>query len=140
MNNKHTRHMTVVGILAALLFIIAIFGSTRADTGHEGAQRIEIGRSLSVNKIVGSSVTGTGMMSVAVNRPDGMYFNNTGSTIWIGTVSATIQSAHTNVFMGFPVLASTTFKLGGSYTGNAYFTCNVGVANCEVRSLQTVSP
>lgn len=108
-----------------------------ADTGFEGAIRKEIGRFVATAVVTGSSTTGTAFVSAKFTRPDGMYFNNTSSTIWLGTTTATVNGAvHTNIAIGFPVLSSATFVLQGSMTGAVNFTCNSGVGSCEVRAFE----
>lgn len=126
-----------------IAFLVAVFLVTEAiaDTGHEGATRVEVGRSVQTASVICSSNTGTSFISASVKRPDGMYFNNSASTIFIGTTTATQNSApHPNIYMGFPVLSSTTFSLGGSMTGAVACTCNVAVSACEIRSFEGLVP
>lgn len=111
-----------------------------ADTGHEGAVRQEIGSYGQMFKYTGSSVAGTAMFAATVKRPDGSCVNNTGTEIWIGTVSATQRGGaaflHDNINAGYPVKSTQTFNLGGSFTGDWYFTCAPTVASCEVRCVE----
>lgn len=118
------------------LVVVLCAGFSRADTGHEGATRQEIGSYGATGVVTGSSITGTAFADATVKRPDGAYFNNTASTIWVGTTTATFQTGHSNITLGFPVLSSSTFGLGGSFTGTWAFTCDVGVAACEIRKLE----
>lgn len=121
-------------LVATCLAGFAYVGLAVADTGHEGATRIEIGRSTDFRKVTGSSVTGTAIFSSAVNRPDGFCLNNTGTTVWIGSVTATQNGTmHSNIANGMPIFSSGTYRLGGSMTGDAYLTCNAGVSTCEMR-------
>jgi len=118
---------------------LALFGEfykLQADTGHEGATRIERGSYNNVRLVSGSSVAGTEFFGASTKRPDGICRNNTGSTVWIGTVSAAqYATVHSNIGNGFPVLSTETFKLDGSNTGAWYFTCEIGIAACEFRCL-----
>ena len=128
-------------LLKPILLIAIMWGglyaTARADTGHEGATRKEIGSYLSVARITGSSTTGTEFFAASIKRPDGSLVNNTASTIWIGTVSATQQNTlHDNIRNGYPVTSTQPFKLDGSMTGNGYFTCDAGVSTCEIRVIE----
>lgn len=125
------KHLILVAILA--LFCGSIAG---ADTGHEGATRVEIGSYIETAVVAGTSVTGTAFITASVKRPDGVYFNNTSTTIWIGTTTATAQTNHSNTTIGFPVLSSATFRLSGSMTGTLAFTCSNGTGACEIRRLE----
>ena len=125
-------------VLAGLVVItLAAFQEpAKADTGHEGATRVERGSYGSMRKVAVSSTTGTNIWTASVKRPDGLCFNNTASTIWIGTVTATVNGAlHSNIVEGFPLLSSATFRLDGSFTGTLAATCEVGTAACELRCL-----
>lgn len=108
-----------------------------ADTGHEGAVRIEQGSYPNMFKYTGSSVAGTAFISATVKRPDGVCRNNTASEVWIGSVSATQRGdgsfLHDNINFGQFLKASETWTLGGSFTGAWYFTCAPTVATCEIR-------
>lgn len=124
-------------ILGMVLFLGGIALRVDADTGWEGATRVEVGSYVETAAVTGSSFTGTAFASADKKRPDGVYFNNTASTVWIGTTSATAaMTAHNNVKIGFPILSSATFSLGGSMSGDIYFTCGPTVASCEIRKLE----
>ena len=118
-------------LAAALIFISA---PVLAD--HDIKTAIDMGTYIDTAFVAGSSVTGTAFSSVGPKKMDGLYFNNTASTIWIGTTTATAQTAHENVRIGFPVLSSSTFRLGGVMSAALAFTCNPGVAACEIRSAE----
>ena len=120
-----------VGCFAALISL-----KVSADTGHEDATRIERGSYNNVRLVSGSSASGTEFFAASTKRPDGICRNNSGSTVWIGTVTASQHATtHSNILYGFPILSTETFKLDGSNTGAWYFTCNTGVASCEFRCL-----
>ena len=108
---------------------------SHADTGHEGATRIERGSYMDVRIISVTSTTGTAFFAASVKRPDGRCYNNSASTIWVGTVSATAQTNHPNIQNGFPVLSSTTFNLDGSMTDAIYGTSDSGVGTLNVRCI-----
>lgn len=118
----------------ALLGICAL--KTQADTGWEAATRVEIGSYAETSVITGSSFTGTAFASASKKRPAGLYFNNTSKAIWIGTTTASIQTNHSNFGLGFPVASSSTFSLGGAFTGVLAFTCDPVSSTCEVRTLE----
>lgn len=126
----------LTGIVA---FIIGtcFYLDVRADTGRENATRIERGETLTLNNVSVSSTTGAAIFAASFKRPDGLCFNNTSTTVWVGSVTATIdRQVHTNIIQGIPVLSSTTFKIDGQFTGPIYATCNDGVAACEMRCLE----
>ena len=129
-----------LGIAYSIVFIIPflLLGilPSSADTGHEGATRIERGSYMETAVVTGSSITGTAFINSSVKRPDGAYFNNTASVIWLSTVTATHQTAHEAFRIGFPIASSATFSLDGSMTGTMAFTCNQTVATCEVRRIE----
>ena len=107
-----------------------------ADTGHEGATRIERGSYPEMRVVSISSTTGTNIFVANTKRPDGLCRNNSSVTVYVGTNTATTHgSYHANIVSGFPVLSSETFKLDGSFTGSLAATCDVGAASCEFRCL-----
>ena len=108
----------------------------KADTGWEAATRVEIGSYAETAAVTGSSFTGTAFASASKKRPAGLYFNNTSKIIWIGTTTTSIQTNHSNVGIGFPIASSSTFSLGGAFTGVMAFTCDPTSSTCEVRSLE----
>lgn len=135
-----TKRLGFVGVFAMLIIGLAFVANDRlalADTGHEGATRVEQGSYSEMYKYTGSSVAGTAFISATTKRPDGSCRNNTGTEVWIGTVPATQRGSasflHDNINFGNFLKSSETFSLGGSFTGDWYFTCAPGVATCEVR-------
>ena len=123
--------------LCALGVAAVLVSQSFADTGHEGAVRKESGTYGQVFKVTGSSVAGTSFFSATVKRADGTAFNNTSSTVWIGTITDTQNNRiHDNIEEGYPLLSSATFMLDGNFTGIWYFTCDSGVASCEVRTVE----
>ena len=122
-----------------LAVLVSLFGTARADTGHEGAVRTELGSYGAMRLVYPSSTTGTAIMSATVKRPDSTCFNNTANAIWIGTVTATVNGRyHDNIVLGMPILSSTSFHIGGSYTGEWDATCAPGVSTCEMRCLDSL--
>lgn len=135
-----TKRLGFVAVFALLIVGLALVANDKAalaDTGYEGATRVEQGSYSQMFKYTGSSIAGTGFISATTKRPDGSCRNNTGSEVWIGTVSATqrgsISFQHDNINFGTFLKSSETFSLGGSFTGDWYFTCGMGVATCEMR-------
>jgi hypothetical protein len=112
--------------------LVALFGGSflvSADTGHEGAARIERGSYNDVRKVTLSSTTGTALWDASVKRPDSVCYNNSASTVWIGTVSASeFTLAHPNIAEGFPIVSSGTFSFDGSHTGAVYATSEAAAA------------
>ena len=124
-------------VIVSVICLGLLSDGINADTGSEGAVRKEQGSYASMNILTLSSFTGTTVIAASTLRPDAILFNNTGSTIWIGTVTATVSGVtHSNVIAGIPVLASATLRLDGSFTGALGGNCNAGVATCEIRVLE----
>lgn len=121
-------------------YLIALFLSVLAVPSfadHDVKSASDRGTFVGTFKVSGSSVAGTAFVADDPYRMDAVYFNNTSSTIWIGTTTVTENNkAHSNILMGFPVMSSQTFKLDGMMTGSIAFTCNSGVSSCEVRGLE----
>lgn len=127
----------LLALVAGLVVLAGFRTPTQADTGWDGATRKEVGRYPETGRVYGSSVAGTEFMAATKNRPDGMYFNNTSSVIWIGTTTATRNNQHhDNILIGFPILSSATFSLNGAFSGATSFTCDREVAVCEVRKFE----
>ena len=128
----------LAGLVVAAVVMAAV-GGARADQGWDAAMRIERGQYPAMRKVTGSSVAGTAFFDADMKRPDGLCVNNTGTTVWIGTVSATQRGdstfLHDNINFGAPLTATATFSLDGSFTGLWYFTCGPTVATCEMRCL-----
>ena len=126
-----------LALMTGLVVIALLITSPRADTGWDQAVRKEIGTYGETFRVYGTSVAGTAFFSASKNRPDGAYFNNSATTVWIGTVTATRNGQlHDNIQIGFPVLSSATFTLDGSFAGTLAFTCNEEVVKCEIRGLE----
>ena len=124
-------------LIYAVFAVLILSFSALADTGHEGATRREEGSYGQTFVVAGASWTGTAFANSTVKRPSGLYLNNTGSTVWIGTTSASsvVGATHENVRIGMPLVSSSTINMG-SFTGTWYFTCTAGVSLCEMRSLE----
>ena len=113
------------------------FGSyARAD--HDQKAAIDRGTYIQTAVITGSSVAGTAFAaSGSGKRMDGIYVNNTGSTVWIGSTTATLNGGtHSNITTGIPLAANATLSLGGVMSGELAFTCGIGVSTCEMRRLE----
>lgn len=137
------KQLTIAYLAALALPLLILFAPkpSKADSGYEAATRVERGAYIDIAKVTGSSVAGTAFIAANTKRPDGLYFNNTASTVWIGTTSATMLAVeHSNITNGMPWLSSSTFKLDGQMVGALYFTCNIAVSACEVRKLEGLVP
>lgn len=124
----------VLGVLLCALGNIAMLD---AETGWENATRKSIGETITVASVDVDSFTGTALFSASFKRPDGSVFNNSAFTIWVGTVTGTYSAPyqHPNITTGFPVLASSTFRLDGSYTGVLYGTSDATRGTINVRTI-----
>ena len=124
-------------LFAALLNICALKANASFGSGWEGATRKAISeQDLAVRRITASSTTGTAIWAASKTRPDGVCFNNSAYTVWIGTASGSYFAVeHPNITNGFPILSSGTFNLDGSMLGAAYVTSGVGVATADIRCL-----
>lgn len=132
---------TLYAILAGLIILAGNRTPSQADTGWDESTRKEVGRFIETGRVYGSSVAGTAFMSATQRRPDGSYFNNSASTIWIGTTTATRDNQHhDNILIGYPILSSAPFNLDGQMSGTLAFTCDREVAKCEIRLLEGRSP
>lgn len=131
-------------LYALLVGLVIVAGNrtpTQADTGMDMATRKELGSYAETGRVYGSSTAGTEFAAAGNRRPDAMYFNNTASTIWIGTVTATRNNQHhDNILIGFPILSSATFSLNGQFRGAIVFTCDAGISKCEVRLFEGKVP
>ena len=98
----------VAGAIAADLLV--------ADTGWEGAVRVEVGSYAETRKVTVSSSTIATLTAASKSRPDVACFNNTPYTLWIGSAAAGVTLPDN----GFPILSSATFRIGaltGSVSG-----------------------
>lgn len=125
--------IVLVGIGFVLIGSLGDYKKLSADTGFGSATRVERGSSVVVQSISLSSTTGTTIWAASIMRPDGILFNNSNYTIWIGTDSLTYNGvAHPNITNGFPVLSSGTFRLDGQMTGAVYATLDTQAAGTAV--------
>lgn len=121
--------------LLVALILTLFAGSARAD--HDQKAAIDRGTFIETAVITGSSVAGTAFASASIKRMDAVYFNNTATVVWIGSTTATLNGGtHSNITTGIPLLSSATLSLGGVMSGAIAFTCNAGVATCEIRRLE----
>ena len=126
--------------LVKAIFAVCLIGLTgsllMADTGREGATRIERGSYIETRSVDVSSTTGTALMAASTLRADSICRNNSASTVWIGTTSTTIENAiHSNISLGFPVMSSETFKLDGQMTGVVYATSGQNLGTLNLRCI-----
>lgn len=101
---------SLIWCLAAALGLFVEYGM--ADTGFEGATRIEKGSYSQTRSITMANNAPTVIAAASVKRPDILCFNNSAYTLWLSTGAA----GTTAVNMGVPVLSSATFNLG-AFTG-----------------------
>ncbi len=97
------------GAVIAACFV----GIVVADTGHEGATRIERGSYIQSRAVAISSFTPTEFMPATVKRPDSLCKNVSAYTIHIGSAAAGV----TLRTIGLPIGASEYFRIDGSMTG-----------------------
>ena len=118
--------------LTALVGMVAVAGSVRADTGAEAAPRLEEGRTLENDAVNISTGDARRIIGGSANRPGLAIFNNTAFTLWIagGTSSATVAA-------GFPVISSATFTLQ-SMGGDIYgiMDAAAGAAGGDIRVIR----
>lgn len=106
-----------------------------ADTGHEGATRVENGSYAETYIVTVDSTSGTALWSDSTSRPQGLCKVFGSNVVMIGTTSASnFTGVHENIRIGFPLAGSDTIKTG-SYTGSLYGTSQSGVASAELRCL-----
>ena len=104
---------------------------------HDQKSAIDRGTYIQTAVITGSSVAGTAFADAAPLRMDAVYYNNTGSTVYIGSTTAALHGGtHINITVGFPLASYATLSLGGVMSGSMAFTCSTGVSTCEIRRLE----
>ncbi len=132
--------MKRISILSGMLLLACILAELMAPTAEANYQmttRNYVGSYIQTYVVSGSSDTGTAILTGNSKRADSMCFNNTSSTVWIGTTSTSIpMDEHSNIEIGFPIISSATFSLGGAMTDLMYLTCNTGVSACELRCME----
>ena len=105
-------------IFGLIGFVIAMTLSailiTFADSGHEGATRIERGSYVQSRNVAISSFTPTEFIADSVKRPDSICKNVSAYTIHIGSAASGIILRD----IGLPIGASEYFKIEGSMTGS----------------------
>ena len=131
----------VVGFGVFFYVMSAMSGIGNGDTGASKAVRKAVGNAVETSVLTGSSYTGTNFLVARSTRPDAVMFNNTATTVWIGSVTATTLTTvvHNNIMRGLAVPASAYFDIDGSLTSALAFTCNKDVSTCEVRVLEGVT-
>lgn len=106
----------VFGMAVAVFLLGHLFDPlARADTGWEGAPRLEEGRTFENYAVNCPTGTARQILGATVRRPATAIFNNSGYVVWL---AGTTSSA--TVAIGFPVLSSGTFSFYG----------NVGSLDC----------
>jgi hypothetical protein len=103
-------------ILTLVLGIVGfgmLFSFLSADTGHEGATRIERGSYVQTRRVTISDSAATAFITATNRRPDTMCKNYTAFTVFIGSAAA----GTTLNLIGLPLGAGEYFKVDGSFTG-----------------------
>jgi len=129
----------------SILSLLLIGTCTLAEVWAEDWQMItkpSKGTYMEAFAVILTSSTGTALWDADKKRGDAICFNNTAFNIWIGTTTATEDSAtHPNILNGFPIASSSTFSLDGGMSGQLYGTCgeDTGLKDpitCELRCLE----
>ena len=131
-------------LFAALLSALAVIGlsgsMSKAIADSEMRVSIDRGTYPENYRVSITSIAGTEFLAAGGNRMDGVCFNNSASTIWIGTTTATQHlKEHANITLGIPWLASSTFRLDGVNSSAWAATTDIGVASADVRCLGTLN-
>lgn len=105
------------------------FNFTMADTGYEGATRIERGSYVATRVVNVSSSTATEILPATFKRPDSICKNVSAYTIYLGSAAAGV----TLTDIGLPLGASEYFKIDGSMTGAIYGLAGAGAATSAVK-------
>ena len=126
--------MRTLLMVIVVMAISVICGSLMADTGWEGAQRIERGAYVQTRSITITTYTATEFMPSTVKRPDSLCKNYSDYTVFIG--SATSPATYL-ITIGLPIGASEYFKLDGSMTGSiaAISEAAAGSATVKIKCL-----
>lgn len=119
--------LTFMAVVVAGIFA----GITVADTGYEGATRIERGSYVQSRAVAISSSSATLFLPPSKSRPDSLCKNYSAYTVFIGSNVAGTYLAT----IGLPVGASEYFKLDGSMTGPVYALGEGGSSGVEIRCL-----
>jgi hypothetical protein len=126
-----------------ILFMVFAVGFTAlfasfilADTGREGATRIERGSYPESRVVTIVDSAATLFMPPSVSRPDSLCKNFSSYTVYIGSNAAGTSLAD----IGLPVGASEYFRLDGSFTGSMYAIAEAGATNVKMRCLDTLVP
>jgi len=117
---------TAIGVMLA--------GLSDSQAQYSQSSALVVGTYPGARRVMISSYTATALLADNAKRLDSLCFNNGLYTIWIGSVATAANgTTHTHIINGFPVLASSTFRVGGILTGVVYATCDTGIASCEMR-------
>ena len=119
----------ILTLICGLIITGLFFGFTMADTGWEGATRIERGSYVQTRSVTVSSFTATELIPASFSRPDSICKNVSSYTIYLGSAAAGV----TLTAIGLPLGASEYFKLDGSMTGSLYGLAGAGSASGEVK-------
>lgn len=117
-----------LSLIAGILLASAVYTLVNADTGREGATRIERG-SYVESRVVDISTTGaTAIIPPSNYRPDSLCKNFSSYTVYIGSAAS---GTYLNT-IGLPVGASEYFKIDGSFTGSMSAIAEPSATNVKV--------
>src|SRR3990167_5537432 len=128
----------ILTLLCGLAIAAIGFTIVNANTGWEGATRIERGRYVESRSVAIDTFTATGVIFPSNKRPASLCKNFSSYTIYIGSGVAGISSYLTTI--GLPIGASEYFKVDGSYTGTINTTAEAGATNVKIKSLDGLVP
>lgn len=126
----------ILFVIAAICFAGVFNTFVSADSGYEGATRIERGRYVQSRVVSISSFTATAFVPATVSRPDSICKNVSSFVVYVGSAAA---SDTLNV-IGLPLGASEYLKLDGSFTGAMYATSAPGTSGVKIVCLDGMVP
>lgn len=120
-----------LSLIAGILLAGAVYTLVNADTGREGATRIERGSYVESRSVAISTTGATEIVPPSNYRPDSLCKNFSSYTIYIGSAaSGTYLST-----IGLPVGASEYFRIDGSFTGSMSAIAEPDATNVKVKCL-----
>jgi len=119
----------ILTVIAGIIIAGAFVGISPADTGHEGATRIERGSYVQTRAISISSSVATEFIPASFSRPDSLCKNVSAYTVHIGSAaSGTVLRD-----IGLPIGASEYFRIDGSMTGSIHALGADGIATSAIQ-------
>jgi hypothetical protein len=121
----------LVALVACGIFTHFLF----ADTGSEGATRIERGMYTQTRVVAVVDSAAVEMFPPTRKRADGMCKNYSSFTVFIGSAAAGVTLRD----IGLPLGASEYFRIDGSMTGDIYVIGAAGGTNMQMRCFEGLS-